>query len=136
MPSCFLTPIDCGSRDEGWARHVRPDATPPPDLFEKAFAQALRLDSIRHRAAKDAGRLPATLVGMSVSLIAGAIIFAMAWPLVGPYATVAVALGASAATGRALDDRMSGGPVRWALALASGAVAGTIAYFMIGWLRG
>ena len=121
---------------EGWARHVRADATPPADLFEEAFTRMLRLDSVRHRAAKDAGRLPATLVGMSVSLIAGAIIFAMAWPLAGPYATVAVALGASVATGRALDDRMSGGPVRWALALASGAVAGTIAYLMIGWLRG
>jgi diadenosine tetraphosphate (Ap4A) HIT family hydrolase len=122
--------------DQGWARHVRADATPPADLFEKAFTRMLHLDSVQHRAAKDAGRLPASLVGMSVSLLAGSIVFAMAWPFVGPAATVAIAIGASTAIGRALDDRMTGVPVRWALALATGLAAGTIALFVFGWLRG
>ncbi|HEX6323939.1 MAG TPA: HIT family protein [Vicinamibacterales bacterium] len=121
---------------EGWAQHVRADAMPPAELVEDAIGRGLRLASIQRPTKEDPARLPAWLVSLAVSMLAGMAVFLALAPFTSGLLLTALPIGVMTATTAVVRERMAGGRVRWGSAAAVGIIAGTIAYFMIGWLRG
>jgi diadenosine tetraphosphate (Ap4A) HIT family hydrolase len=122
--------------DQGWARHVRADATPPAELFETSLRRGLTFEAVRQPRKEDAGRLPPWLVGMSVALTAGMVTFLAVAPFTSGMLLTALPIGVMMATTSAVRERMAGARVRWSSAAITGVLGGAIAYVLIGWLRG
>ena len=120
--------------DAGWAQHVRTDATPPVELFEQALIGALRLEGVQHRGKADAGRLPAWLVQMSVSIFAGMVVFLLASPWLSGPAIKALGLGTIFGVNDAVRNRMAGRPFKWASPTLDAALGGGTAFAMFRWL--
>ena len=126
-----LAPHVFGER--GWSAGVDPAALPPAAVFEPVFRESVK--HVSDMAPRNAGRLPAWLVSLSLSLLAFGVAFAAAWRLIGPPWAGPVALVVGFMAGRAADDRMKGVPIRWANALLASACLSAMIYFTSWWLR-
>lgn len=117
--------------DRGWSAGVRRDALPSTAVFEPAFGETM--NHAIERSPSTTARLPPFLVSLAISLMAGGVVFAITWPLVGVYASP-VSLLAALAAGQAVDDRMKGVPIRWGHAIIGSSVVAAAVYLMSRWL--
>lgn len=120
--------------DHGWSAGIRSDALPPAALFEAALTQGLRIDHLANRATQDAGRLPASLVRLAISIAVLSAVLLAGWPTLGPAWAGPLAFAAGIAAGQAAEDRMKGQAVRWLKAVARGGVAALVYVLITRWL--
>ena len=120
--------------EAGWSAGAVADALPAMPVFEPAFAAGVR--AAVEKGPASAGRLPPSLVGLAMMMLALVIVFPLAWGVVGPPWAGPIAAGTSMVAGRVADDRMKGVPIQWASALLFGVVVAAVFYVMFRWLEG
>lgn len=118
--------------DRGWSSGVKRDALPSAAVFEPAFGETMK--HAIERSPSSTARLPPFLVGLSISLMVFAVVFAIAWPLAGESYAGPISLFAAFAAGQAADDRMKGIPIRWRHAIVGSSVVAAAVYLMSRWL--
>lgn len=121
--------------EAGWRAQIRPDATPPAELFDAAFRRALSVADVARGPKRDAGRLPAWLVSFALAMLAfvaaAAITVAFAS---GAYAGAA-GVGAGVLAQTLADDCMRGRPLRWMRSLPMSVLAAGWVLLLMRWLR-